>query len=131
MIVTLELLDAVNNEVNKEPYANELRDDWTPIDSKKNFQGDDCDSYATAKLQKLHELGVPLSEMRLATCQVEVRKLVWIDHAVLLVEVDGKTVVLGNPIPGQPDSLKVTPYDLLPYKWIKLQIAGTPNFEFV
>lgn len=114
--MTLDQIKAVNTAVNALPYLKELQDDWRPIDQ----WGGDCDSYASRKALDLFNLGMPTTDMRFATCKTEAG----IDHCVLLVEHDGATLVLDNrhPLP--------MAYDLLPYTWIKLQIAGTDQFEW-
>jgi len=112
---TLLLLEDVNKRINALPFKNELGDDWTPIVP----EGGDCDSYATAKYEALIKAGIPTSSLRLATCWVETGEY----HAVLLIEVEGQTWVLDNRYPHPIE------YQLLPYKWHKLQIAGTNQFE--
>lgn len=112
-----DILTQVNVDVNQEKYITEIGlDDWTPI---VPGQGGDCDSYATAKAQKLFDLGWSLEQLRLARCQVEDGS--W--HAVLMVDLEGQTWVLDNrhifPIEKQR----------LPYKWDSYQIAGTEEWE--
>lgn len=106
-------LKIVNTKVNLLPYRTELADDWTPIDAA----GGDCDSYATAKLQRLAQYGWPERALRLACCFVEPSAAPEKRnryHAVLLADFDGQTWVLDNrhPLP--------MPYDQLPYEWHKL-----------
>jgi len=110
-------LNLVNAKVNLLPYVAEVGDDWTPITEA----GGDCDSYATAKYERLVALGWPRQWLRLATCWVE-------DgigyHAVLLADdADGQTWVLDNRH-GRP-----VEFQLLKYRWHKLQIAGTNRWE--
>ncbi len=107
-------LTAVNAEFNALPYATEAADDWTPMAAEG-----DCDSYATAKFARLVSLGWPIASLRLATCFVETGEY----HAVLLADLNGQTYVLDNryPLP--------MPYDMLPYKWDRLQVAGTQMWE--
>lgn len=109
-------LNLVNAKVNLLPYADEVGDDWSPITEA----GGDCDSYATAKYERLIALGWPREWLRLATCWVE-NNLGY--HAVLLADLDGQTWVLDNRHPYPVE------YHLLPYTWHKLQIAGTPRWE--
>lgn len=113
--MNFEDIERINSEINKLPYLSELTDDWRPID----IFGGDCDSYATRKYLELHKAGLPLADMRLATCKTEKNS----DHCVLLVDYDGDTYVLDNRIPQPTIYLKV------PYKWVKLQIAGTKDWE--
>ena len=111
-----DTLTQVNSDINRMPYVAEMGDDdWTPIVPS----GGDCDSYATAKFQALADLGWPIEELRLATCWVETGGY----HAVLLVDLSGQTWVLDNryPLPME--------FNLLNYKWHKLQIAGTEEWE--
>ena len=48
-------LNLVNAKVNLLPYVAEVLDDWTPITGT----GGDCDSYATAKYERLVAMGWP------------------------------------------------------------------------
>jgi predicted transglutaminase-like cysteine proteinase len=111
-----DVLTQVNVDVNKIPYANEVTDDWTPALPT----GGDCDSSATAKMQRLFDLGWPIESMRLAVCLTEKQEA----HCVLLVDMDGQTLVLDNrhPLPME--------FQLLPYEWIKLQVPGTQKWEW-
>lgn len=113
--MTFDDLRVVNAKVNLLPYVSEVGDDWQPITEA----GDDCDSYATAKYERLVALGWPKSALRLATCWVETGEY----HAVLLADLGQETWVLDNR-QAYPAN-----YDLLPYKWHKLQIAGTQEWE--
>lgn len=115
MTISFYDLKLVNTKINLLPYESEIEDDWKPITDA----GDDCDSYATAKFERLVQMGWPTQFLRLATCYVETGDY----HAVLLVDWDGQTWVLDNrhPLPME--------YDLLPYKWHLLQVAGTQNWE--
>lgn len=107
-------LRIVNAKVNALPYKAEIGDDWTPI-----TDAGDCDSYATEKYRRMVLAGWPKSALRLATCYVESGE----HHAVLLADLDGQTWVLDNRYPHPME------YDLLPYRWGKLQIAGTQQWE--
>jgi predicted transglutaminase-like cysteine proteinase len=111
----LDDLRLVNAKVNLLPYVAEVGDDWTPIAAA----GGDCDSYATAKYERLAAIGWPREWLRLATCYVETGEY----HAVLLADLDGRTWVLDNRHPWP------TEFSLLPYRWHKLQIAGTRQWE--
>lgn len=117
MTHTFDELRLVNAKVNMLPYVdNDVgSDDWTPITET----GGDCDSYATAKYERLVQMGWPRSALRLATCWVETGEY----HAVLLVDFDGQTWVLDNRHPHPIE------HSLLRYRWHKLQIAGTNQWE--
>ena len=115
-MITFADIERINSEVNKLPFVNEIGDDWTPITD----EGGDCDSYATSKYEKLVALGCPKDILRLATCWVETGEY----HAVLLVNYEEQTWVLDNRHPYP------TEYQLLPYKWHKLQDAGTSKWEY-
>ena len=111
-------LTQVNVDINREEYKSEVgEDDWTPIIPG---EGGDCDSYATAKFQALMNKGWPLLSLRLATCWVETGGY----HCVLLVDLDldGQTWVMDNR------QTFPTEYQMLEYKWHKLQIAGTEKW---
>lgn len=113
MTYSLHDLKVVNTKVNLLPYKSEVEEDWTPITEA----GDDCDSYATAKLQRLVQYGWPVTILRLATCFVEPSAAAEKrnrGHLVLLADFEGQTFVLDNryPLPME--------YDLLPYEWHKI-----------
>lgn len=110
-------LEAVNRHFNAMPFKYEIGDDWMPITKK----GGDCDSYATAKYNRLVELGWPKSALRLATCCVSFKKLQY--HVVLFVDLNGKTLVLDN---AHPDLW--TPAET-GYTFHKIQIPGTQKWE--
>lgn len=116
MSISFNDLKLVNTKVNLLPYESEVGDDWIPA-----VTAGDCDSYATAKFERLIAMGWPVQFLRLATCYVESGEY----HAVLLVDWDGQTWVLDNrhPLPME--------YNILPYKWDKLQVAGTQTWEKV
>lgn len=115
MSVTMDVLKEVNTQINNIPYKSETQEDWTPI----TLAGGDCDSYATAKFEVLASKGIPTKSLRLATCWCEDGGY----HAVLLVDLDEQTWVLDNRHPYPME------YQLLPYKWDKIQIAGTSAWE--
>ena len=115
--MNFEDLQLVNAKVNLLPYKAEVGDDWNPITE----EGDDCDSYAMEKLRRLLDHGWPISALRLATCYVETGEY----HAVLLADLDGQTWVLDNRHPHPME------YNLLPYTWHRLQVAGTQEWEKV
>jgi predicted transglutaminase-like cysteine proteinase len=132
MSISFNDLKLVNSKINMLPYCSEVEDDWKPITEA----GDDCDSYATAKFERLTHMGWPNNFLRFATCYIEPFKLIdkitgqlrdaEMDeryHLVLLVDWDSQTYVLDNrhPLPME--------YDLLPYRWHLLQVAGTQNWE--
>jgi predicted transglutaminase-like cysteine proteinase len=95
-------------------------------------EGSDCEDFAIAKMQRLKAMGLPISQMRLATCFVErsagpEKKDRY--HAVLLVDMDtvgmnSQTYVLDNRHPYPME------YDMLPYEWHKLQVAGAQTWEW-
>lgn len=116
-------LRIVNTKVNLLPYKAELADDWTPITD----EGGDCDSYATAKLQRLLQYGWPPRSLRLATCFVEPgaapeKRNRY--HAVLLVDHQGTTFVLDNRHPHPME------WDLLPYEWHKFWSHDLNAWEY-
>ena len=100
-MVTLDLLKRVNSECNIFPYKADPAafDDWRPADES----GGDCDSYAVAKLRRLHAAGVPIEAMRLACCYVETGIRPEDYHAVLIVETPEGSFMLDNrqhfPVP--------------------------------
>lgn len=113
----LNTLKLVNTKVNMLDYKAQVGDDWDPFTTN----GFDCNSYATRKMEELAALGVPVEAMRLATAYTDHSKQLY--HAVLLVDHGGQTYVLDNryPLPME--------YQMLPYLWHKVQIAGTRDWE--
>lgn len=88
-----ELKD-VNLEFNAYEYKSEVGDDWTPIDLSTDHKGD-CDSYATAKAEKLLKMGWLRPTLRMAICTTETGE----GHLVLLVDFEQQTWVLDNRYP--------------------------------
>ncbi len=122
MNLTVTDLRIVQTKVNLLPYKSDPErynqpELWKEIDE----EGGDCEDFAIAKMQKLKAMGLPISQMRLATCYCFPNKGGY--HAVLLVDLAGQTYVLDNryPLPME--------YDMIPYEWDKFQIAGTLNWE--
>lgn len=122
-MISLFDLKLANTTINQHPYKTEIADDWTPIDAA----GGDCDSYATAKLQRLVQQGWPERSLRLACCFVEPSAAA--DkrdryHAVLLADWDGQTWVLDNryPLPME--------YQMLPYEWHKFWSHDLNAWEY-
>ncbi len=121
MTISYNDLKVVNTKVNLLPYQSEVGDDWTPA-----VDGGDCDSYATAKMQRLIAYGWPERSLRLACCFVErsagEKRNRY--HCVLLADIDGQTYVLDNryPLPME--------WAFLDYEWHKLQIPGTQTWEW-
>lgn len=125
MQITPDLLDDVNKEYNQYEYATEVADDWTPIDLTK-AKKDDCDSYATAKAEKLLRLGCPASALRLAVCTVwKGGKLIG-GHLVLLVELDGQTYVLDNRF---TFAIKIQDLPRGEYQWVSLWHIDTGKWH--
>lgn len=123
MSYDLNTLRLVNTKVNLLEYKTQIGDDWNPFTEN----GFDCNNYATRKMEELAARGVPVKSMRLATCFVEPSAAAEKRnryHAVLLVDIGGITYVLDNRHPHPME------YDLLPYEWHKLQIAGTQTWEW-
>ncbi len=114
---SLNDLKLINTKINLREYKSQIGDDWNPFTDN----GFDCNNYATLKYEELVLHGWDRKSLRLATCWVETGEY----HAVLLVDWQGQTFVLDNryPLPME--------FQVLPYKWHKIQIAGTQQWEFV
>jgi predicted transglutaminase-like cysteine proteinase len=90
-------IEVVNTAINAHPYVSAL-DNWgdpgrweTPFEfMRRNGQ---CQDYAITKFLLLRALGVPNDAMRLVVLR-DVRRQV--DHAVLVVTVDGDELMLDN-----------------------------------
>lgn len=121
--VTYDQLEEVNAAVNALPYQSEATEDWCPA-----IDGGDCDSYATAKLQRLVAMGWPVEKLRLACCFVEpsanpdkAKRY----HAVLLADTpDNGTWVLDNRHPYP------VPWDELPYEWHRIYNHDMQAWEY-
>lgn len=92
-------LDRINREMNEKLYVTDpinwgVPDYWaTPF--QFNRKNGDCEDYAIAKFMALRALGVDNAEMRIVVLNdLNLR----IGHAVLVVYVDGKALVLDNQI---------------------------------
>jgi predicted transglutaminase-like cysteine proteinase len=118
-------LKIVNTKINLLPYESEVGDDWTPA-----VTSGDCDSYATAKMQRLVQYGWPERSLRLACCFVEPSAGEKRNryHLVLLADFDGATYVLDNryPLPMEHDLVfhpsgyelhKLWSHDLNAWEW--------------
>jgi len=94
-----ELLEAVNQYMNKSPYIVDpvnwgIPDYWATPDEFFLKDGD-CEDYAISKYITLKRLGVPIDTMRLVILQDENLRTA---HAVLAVENEGETYILDNQI---------------------------------
>lgn len=117
----------------------------TKVNARTNYTGDpakygvpefwevaeedgDCEDYGLAKIQLLKRMGMPIAQMRLATCFVrpwssreeKAKK----GHAVTIVRINGVDYCLDNcfPLPME--------VSLLNYEWHKFQIPGTREWEW-
>ena len=115
--MSYDMLKAVNERINAFPYKADPAafDDWSPI----NETGGDCEDFSIAKYRALIAEGFNAGPLRLAACWTETNEY----HAVLLADVDGETWVLDNR---HPHPMR---YADLPYKWDRLQVAGTAKWE--
>ena len=126
--MNFEQMRTVNTEFDAVPFAQGLKgDDWNPatLDMMGILNGANCNSYATAKLQALYKLGWPITALRLMLCNHPSQAARPNgNHLVLLADLDGETYVLCNTL-AEP-----TLMERVPYQWVKVQVAGTPNWEF-
>jgi predicted transglutaminase-like cysteine proteinase len=93
----LTQIKALNRFANRIPYHSDL-DVWGKSDywaSPVEFmqRNGDCEDYAILKYESLRQLGVPAGEMRMVVVEDTLRNLA---HAVLVVLVDGRLIVLDN-----------------------------------
>jgi len=118
-----EELEAINAEVNAIPWRHDFSEDWRPAspDFQWMVNGASCHNFATGKLVKLVASGWDLKadNIRLATCKVDADVE---NHVVLLVDFAGETHCLDN----RYERVKLK--DMLPYVWVREQIAGTPEW---
>jgi predicted transglutaminase-like cysteine proteinase len=93
-------LAAVNEFMNRAPYVTDLvnygvPDYWaTPLEFLS--KDGDCEDYAIAKYFSLKALGVPGDQMRIVVVDDLNLK---IPHAILVVYLDGRALILDNQIP--------------------------------
>lgn len=106
-------LELVNGWVNRHvKFVSDIRgtgrsDLWSSaVETLGRGQGD-CEDYAIAKLQILQALGFSSNDLYLAVVRDLVRRA---DHAVLVVRVDGRFVVLDNNVDRVLDSGEVADY---------------------
>lgn len=94
-------LAAVNDAINAHPYVSAVRNWGDPAYWETPFEfmraNGQCQDYAITKFLLLRELGVPNDRMRLVVLR-DVRRQV--DHAVLVVSVEGEELLLDNLIDG-------------------------------
>lgn len=93
----LSQVRTLNSFANRIPYRSDQEvwgrsDYWaSPLEFLR--RAGDCEDYAILKYYSLRQLGVPASDMRMVVVQDTVRNLA---HAVLVVMVDGRLLVLDN-----------------------------------
>lgn len=108
---TLEKLKQVNAFMNQAKYIVDpinwsVKDYWaTPAQFFKRFG--DCEDFAVAKFMSLAALGVDRSSMRIVVLQDLNLKVA---HAVLAVDLDGKTWILDNQIKQVIDADRIRHY---------------------
>lgn len=123
-----DTLQLVNTKVNLLPYKSDAERYFTPEWwTEITDEGGDCEDYAIAKYRRLLADGVPAESMRFATCFVEPRAAQYKKdryHAVLFVDHNEQTYVLDNRYSHPME------FQMLPYEFHKLQVAGTPQWEW-
>ncbi|WP_222182419.1 transglutaminase-like cysteine peptidase [Geminicoccus harenae] len=93
----LSQVRALNRFANRIPYRSDQEvwgrsDYWaSPLEFLRRTG--DCEDYAILKYHSLRQLGVPASDMRMVVVQDTMRNLA---HAVLVVLVDGRLLVMDN-----------------------------------
>lgn len=107
----LEKLQQVNAFMNQAKYVVDeinwsVKDYWaTPGEFFRRFG--DCEDYAVAKFMSLAALGLDRSKMKIVVLQDLNLKVA---HAVLAVELDGKTLILDNQIKKVIDADRIRHY---------------------
>ena len=129
-MLTFDEITRINAEVNKVPFMRGmLGDTWdqATTDFMGMLSGANCNSYATAKMQKLYQAGQPIDTLRLMMCNHPNDPrgpLPEGNHVCLLADCDGETYILCNTLP------EPTLMERVPYEWKRIQVAGTPDWEF-
>lgn len=109
----LAKLELVNSWVNRRvQFVSDIRatgqsDLWSSAAETLSRGRGDCEDYAIAKLQLLKALGFSSDDLYFAVVRDLVRRA---DHAVLVVRVDGRFVVLDNNVDRVLDSSEVADY---------------------
>ncbi|WP_051329000.1 transglutaminase-like cysteine peptidase [Geminicoccus roseus] len=127
----LEQVRTLNRFANRIPYRSDMEvwgksDYWaSPLEFLRRTG--DCEDYAILKYYSLRQLGVPASDMRMVVVQDTVRNLA---HAVLVVLVDGRLLVLDNltnAILPQERTPQYVPYYSIneEARWAHLDRTGT------
>ncbi|MDR3572169.1 MAG: transglutaminase-like cysteine peptidase [Candidatus Pacebacteria bacterium] len=114
-------LNAVNVEVNREILFDPSTTSTTSAIVEKWHvwpQAGQCHDYAVTKRHELLKLGLPAGALRLAEVAIPTGE----HHLVLVVETKEEDLVLDNLRP------VITPWENLPYHWIRIQSSANPNF---
>lgn len=124
--VTKPLLQQVNTEFNLQiTYAHDSAFYSTPEFWEIATTYGDCEDYALAKRKKLLDLGVPATQLLIATCWTETNEY----HAVLTVEFDDyvgpNSLVLDNRY------TNIAVASALPYTWHLRQCPGEAKWEVI
>ena len=108
---TIRKLNKINNFHNKSRYILDpvnlgKTDYWATL--RQFFARDgDCEDYAIAKYLSLRAIDFPKDKMRILVVKdMNLR----VPHAILMVEVDGKTLILDNQITIVADASKIRHY---------------------
>ena len=107
-------VERANDVLNRRPYVTSQAnwhdpDHWeTPYEFLE--RGGQCEDYAIAKFMALAASGVPERDLRLVVVRDTAKLL---DHAILVVYVDGEPLVLDNQIKEVTPAARVTGY--VPY----------------
>lgn len=104
-------IEAVNRFVNRARYVTDARnygvaDRWTSA-SQLFERGGDCEEFVLTKYVSLRALGVPVRDLRISVVYDRVRRL---GHAVLIVELNGRTLVLDSQVRDVLPAEQVTRY---------------------
>ena len=112
-MVGVEKLSTVNIWVNENiRFSDDTRshatpDHWSTVDETLRRGEGDCEDYAIAKMHILRAAGVPASDLFLVITRDLVRRA---DHALLLVRVGGRFIVLDNSTDKILDAADVRDY---------------------
>ena len=127
-MITYSAIRRINGDVNALPYRTDADQFGTPEWWASITEvGGDCEDFSIEKYHRLIQSGATPEQLRFATCFVEPsadpdkRKRY---HCVLLVDIDDTTYVLDNRYPNPSE------WEMMPYEWHKLQIAGTQTWEW-
>lgn len=125
IMLSRSAIELINYKVNLLPYRSDAAmyftpEFWTAISDA----GGDCEDYGIEKYLRCVRTGFPVSSLRLATCWIKPGQAPEDYHAGTAITFEGVDLWMDNRYP------RVMEFDLLPYEFHKVQIAGSQKWEY-